>query len=251
MRRESNQEIRDLDSYKLINKYFEKHKRKVGIRPLKMYIERSEGITINLKRIARIKRKYGLITEKRKKSKISVGVYKALEHNTCENLLKQNFKVSKPDEVYSTDVTYFKNKNGIKAYLSAVKDLCTKEISGYKVSRINDIELVIGSIENSIKEADGALLHSDQGFQYTSNVYQNYLRRKGIVQSMSRRGNCLDNAPIESFFGHMKDEIDCKNWENIEELNKRIRKYIKFYNEDRPQWSLKRKTPVEYRSFLS
>ncbi|MAF89763.1 MAG: hypothetical protein CL674_05815 [Bdellovibrionaceae bacterium] len=217
-----------------------------------MHIERHEGVKINLKRIARVKRKYNLITQKRKKSKLRISAIKSTENRTCENVLQQNFKVDKPGEVYSTDVTYLINKNGTRAYLSSVKDLCTKEIVGFSVSGTNDLEFVINSVNESLEYASGNLLiHSDQGFQYTSAAYQNFLKSNGVQQSMSRKGNCLDNAPIESFFGHMKDECDVKNWKNLGELRRKIKDYIKYYNEKRPQWGLKRKTPVEYRSFVS
>ena len=123
---------------------------------------------------------------------------------------------------------------------------------GFSVSGTNDLEFVINSVNESLEYASGNLLiHSDQGFQYTSAAYQNFLKSNGVQQSMSRKGNCLDNAPIESFFGHMKDECDVKNWKNLGELRRKIKDYIKYYNEKRPQWGLKRKTPVEYRSFVS
>lgn len=249
--RDSKQEERDRKTLKLIEKYFFKHNQKIGLRPLKMYIERNENIQINLKRIQRIKKKNNLITQKRKKYKPKINWVKATEHKIAPNLLDQSFKVDLPDKVYSTDVTFLKNKNGSNAYLSSVKDLCTKEIVGYKVSKKNDIDLVIESIKKAIpKSYEGLLIHSDQGHQYTSYDYNYFLKQRGITQSMSRRGNCLDNSPIESFFGHMKDEMDYRSWKDIKDLENRVKEYIKFYNEKRPQWDLKRKTPVEYRSFL-
>jgi putative transposase len=175
-----------------------------------------------------------------------------LEHKTCPNLLKQNFKINEERKLFSTDVTYFFNKNGSKAYLSAVKDLETNEIVGFEISKTNDLDFVIRSVKKSLKGFNNKnlIIHSDQGYQYTHEAYQGFLKENNVTQSMSRRGNCLDNAPIESFFGHLKDEFDYRSCKNIEELNRRIRNYIKFYNEKRPQWGLQRKTPVEYRSFI-
>jgi len=217
-----------------------------------MHIERAEDVQISLKRIARIKKKYGLITKKRKRSNLKKGMISMKENVVCENLLNQSFNISTPDQVYSTDVTFLTNKKGKRAYLSGVKDLCTREVVGYSVSETNDLELVLKSLRQlSRRNLRGPLIHSDQGHQYTSPVYQSYLKRKGMIQSMSRKGNCYDNAPIESFFGHLKDECDYRNWETIDELERKIGKYIKYYNEKRPQWGLQRKTPVEYRSFLS
>jgi transposase InsO family protein len=217
-----------------------------------MHIERDSSEIINLKRIARIKTKFGLITKKRKKTNMKNIMLNDLEHKIVPNLLQQNFNVAEARKVFSTDVTFLINKKGQRAYLSAVKDLGTKEIVGFEVSKTNNIEFVIKSVRKSIRGIDASILtiHSDQGFQYTHESYQGYLKTRDITQSMSRRGNCLDNAPIESFFGHLKDETDYKNFKNLEDLNKMIEKYIKFYNEKRPQWGLQRRTPVEYRSSL-
>lgn len=236
----------------MIYKYAQKKKFKFGIRRLKMEIERDHSIRINLKRIARIKKIYEIPTVIRKKSKIAMGLARSQQITVKENLVEQNFKVEVPRTVYSTDVTYLTNKKGRRAYLSAVKDLCTNEIVGHSVSDINDLTFVMKSVHQSISEKKNKLIiHSDQGFQYTSPVYQSYLEINGVTQSMSRKGNCLDNAPIESFFGHLKDECEYKDWRTISELKMKIGKYIKYYNEKRPQWGLKRKTPVEYRSFIS
>jgi transposase InsO family protein len=217
-----------------------------------MQIERNENLKINLKRIARIKNKFNLTTQRRKKSKLRSGMKEMLESNVCKNHLKQIFKSNIPGKLFSTDITYLSNKRGQRAYLSGVKDLCTREIVGYSVSLSNDVELVLNSIRglSSTREKE-ILIHSDQGHQYISHIYRNYLKSKGIKQSMSRRGNCYDNAPIESFFGHLKDECEYRDWKDIKELRRKIGRYIKYYNERRPQWCLKRKTPIEYRSFLS
>ncbi len=217
-----------------------------------MYIERDCGEIFNLKRIARIKRKFSLVTKKRKKSNMKKIMLMDQEHKICPNLLNRNFNIKEERKVFSTDVTYLFNSKGSKAYLSAVKDLGTKEIVGFEISKTNDLDFVIKSVKKSLKGFDNSdlIIHSDQGYQYTHEAYQGFLKGNNVTQSMSRRGNCLDNAPIESFFGHLKDELDYKRFKDIEELNREIKKYIKFYNERRPQWNLQRKTPVEYRSFL-
>lgn len=217
-----------------------------------MYIDREGKQVINHKRISRIKSKYGLVTKRRKKTRLSAGMREMLENNVCKNLLKQSFTTQVPKSVYSTDVTYLTNRKGQRAYFSGVKDLCSKEIIGYSVSDKNDTELVLESLKSLLNlNCKGSIIHSDQGHQYLSHLYQNTLKVNGIKQSMSRRGNCYDNAPIESFFGHLKDECEYQDWKTIEDLKSRIAKYIKFYNEGRPQWGLNRKTPVEYRSSLS
>lgn len=245
-------EQNDLESLISIKFIFEKYKRKPGARQIKMYLERELQLNYNLKRINRIKKKFNLVTQKRKRNVYRDAALNMIEHRSVGNLLNQNFKIKEPRKVLSTDVTYMTNSKGGKAYLSAVKDLATKEIVSYELSKINNLNFVINSIKKSIKKSKrGVTIHSDQGFQYTHQDYQLLLKKNGARQSMSRRGNCLDNAPIESFFGHMKDEVEYKKMRNFEELKEEIDKYIKFYNEKRPQWGLKRKTPVEYRSFLS
>jgi transposase InsO family protein len=98
--------------------------------------------------------------------------------------------------------------------------------------------------------AENCFIHSDQGVHYTSPEFQNLLKSKEISQSMSRKGNCWDNAPMESFFGHMKDNIDLKNCRTLEEVKKEIKKFINYYNNHRYQWGLKKMTPVEYRNHL-
>ena len=112
--------------------------------------------------------------------------------------------------------------------------------------------LVIGTIENLKSKIylDNVLIHSDQGFHYTNAQYRKLLQDNNVIQSMSRKGNCIDNAPMESFFGHLKDELDYKECKTFEELVEKIDKYIYYYNNERYQWSRNKMTPVEYRSHL-
>ena len=93
-------------------------------------------------------------------------------------------------------------------------------------------------------------IHSDQGIHYTSRLFRNQLIKNGIGQSMSRRGKCIDNAPMESFFGHFKDEVDYKDCKTLEELSHKINDYMVYYNHQRKQWNLKKMTPVQYRHHL-
>ena len=112
------------------------------------------------------------------------------------------------------------------------------------------IDGISNLLERLSKETrEKLIVHSDQGFHYTSSPYRNLLSHYGVTQSMSRRGNCLDNAPIESFFGHMKDELELKSCETYEDLQKHIDSFIYYYNNERPQWGLKGKTPAECRGF--
>ena len=207
---------------------------------------------VNLKRIARIKKQYGLVTKIRKKNPYNIMFKKGLEHRTAPNLLKQQFSVNEPDKVYSTDISYLIYKGGKKAYLSATKDLATREIVAFNVSNNLSLQTAFSGLEETLKRKDcnNLIIHSDQGFHYTHPLYINKLKEFGITQSMSRKGNCLDNAPIESFFGHLKDDLDIKSCQTFDEVKTLIENYIYYYNNERYQWDLNKMTPAQYRCHL-
>jgi len=223
-----------------------------------MILESKYNINMNLKKIHRIKKDYELETVIRKKNKWNVIQRKGLESRVSPNILQREFKQRTPDKVYSTDISYLfygENRNK-RAYLSATKDLATKEIVAYNVNKNIGLETATDGLEELLKrlskqERKDLMIHSDQGFHYTNLMYVNKLKKYGITQSMSRKGNCLDNAPIESFFGHLKDEIDLRSCNSYEEVEKMVAKYINYYNNERYQWGLKRMTPIEYRCHLN
>jgi putative transposase len=149
-----------------------------------------------------------------------------------------------------TDITYliFNKK---KLYLSAIKDLYNNEIVAYHISARNDLKLVMDTVKKAIKKrnVNGVLLHSDQGFQYTSCQYNNLLKRYNIKASMSRKGNCLDNASMENFFSHFKAEcFNLYSFRTAEEVKNAVKKYIRFYNHQRFQEKLNNLSPYEYRT---
>lgn len=245
---------RDHDCFKVIKKYFDKSKEKDGIRQLKMVIERSEGLVLNHKKIARIKNKFGLVTKIRRQNKYRQFAKKKQEHKTFPNLLNRNFKDLMPNQVYSTDITTLKYKHK-KVYLAAVKDLGSKDIVGFNISNRIDLQLsniAIGRALDklSIKDKAHLMIHTDQGFHYTHFSFRQKLKDNGITQSMSRKGNCIDNAPIESFFGLLKDHIDLKDCKNLRDVEKEVTKKINYYNHRRPQLGLKKMPPSEYRRHL-
>lgn len=242
----------DKQSYEQIKTICQRKHNKCGIRTIKMILENQYGIVMNLKKIARIKKEYGLITKIRKKNPYNIAFKKGLEHRTAPNLLQQNFKVVKPDKVYSTDISYLIYKGGHRAYLSATKDLATREIVAFNVNRNLFLQTAFNSLEEVLKTKDceGLIVHSDQGFHYTHPIYINKLKEFGAIQSMSRKGNCLDNAPIESFFGHLKDEVDIESCKTFEEVKTLIENYIYYYNNERTQWSLNKMTPAQRRCHL-
>ena len=234
----------DYDDYLIVKKYFDKSKHKHGVRQLKMAIERGEGRVFNEKKIARIKRKYSLETKIRRKNKHKIFAKKKHEHEIFPNLLNRKFSQTEPDKVYSTDITQI-NYGGKKAYVAAVKDLCTKDVVAKSVSNRIDIKLTNSAIDKALKrltkeQKKGLMIHSDQGFHFTHISYRLKLEKNGITQSMSRRGNCIDNAPIESFFGHLKDLIEVDDCKDITDIEKEVTKQINYYNHRRPQLGIKK-----------
>ncbi|TPH16498.1 IS3 family transposase [Brevibacillus laterosporus] len=169
------------------------------------------------------------------------------------NLLNRKFKTDKPNHLYVTDITFVSFQSRFY-YLSVIQDLYNNEVVSWKVSHRNDLQLVLDTVEQLSKKRDvqEAILHSDQDFQYTSKQYNKLIKELGIKGSHSRKGNCLDNACIESFFSHLKTETlyfsECKT---EEELFQAIKKYIWFYNHERFQKKLNQCAPVEYRNTLA
>lgn len=228
--------------------------RKKGARQIKMTLEGQFNTTYNLKRIRRIMKKYAIICPIRKANPYRKLIKATMEHLTLTNLLNRNFKQNIPGKVLLTDITYLFYGSGKKAYLSTIKDGSTNEILAYNISTSLAIDLATTTVKNlmksKIKLAEGAFIHSDQGVHYTSPIYQKLVKKCGLGQSMSRRGNCWDNAPQESFFGHFKDEAYIKQCNTLQELEHEIKQYMLYYNKYRYQWNLNKMTPVEYRNHL-
>jgi transposase InsO family protein len=255
LKHRGNQSLKDKDDFELIKKIFEQKHRKAGWRTIKMILENDYGTTMNHKKIRRIKNEYGLHTKIRTANPYKAIAKKTKEHSTCANILDREFKVSAPHKVYCTDITYLFYGKGKRAYLSAVKDLATKEIVAYHLSQNIDMEIIWNTLAKAVSITpescfENLIWHSDQGFHYTHPIFREKLKELKITQSMSRKGNCIDNAPIESFFGHLKDELDYKTCATFRELELKVNEYIYYYNNNRYQWNLKKMTPVEYRDHL-
>jgi len=247
--RTTNTPDNDYEDYLLIKEIFDRKKGKYGWRTIQMRLKREKSIIMNHKKIIRIKNKYGLITRVRRKNPYKMIMKKTLEHRTCDNILNRNFKQNKPRQVGCTDITYIPFNHRF-AYLSVVKDITTKEIIAWNIQSHLQMELVLNTIDNLDDSTKDMLIHSDQGFHYTNPQYITMIQNRNMVQSMSRKGNCIDNSPIESFFGHLKDEVEYKSCKNFTEIKDVITNYMDYYNNDRPQWNLKKMTPVEYRNHL-
>jgi putative transposase len=248
-------EISDIKDRDLILKIFNRRGYKKGARSIKMALESEFNINYSLKKIGRLMRKYNIICPYRKTNPYRKIAKATKEHRTVENKLKRVFKQGIPGKVLLTDITYLPYGKSRTAYLSTIKDSSTNEILSYNISDSLEIDIVLDTIHKlnrnkRIRLHKDVYIHSDQGSHYTSPKFQNLLEHYGLGQSMSRRGNCWDNAPQESFFGHFKDEVDTRSCKSLDQLKHKVNHYITYYNNYRYQWNLKKMTPVQYRNHL-
>jgi transposase InsO family protein len=217
-----------------------------GYRRVRLWLIRNYGLVANHKAILRVMNKYNLLSEVRRHRKYQH--YSQCIHR-YENILNRDFKAEKSNQKWVTDITYVHTKQGV-LYLSAIKDLYDGFIVCYQYGSEQTNDLVSRTIRNAIKNemvANGLVLHSDQGAQYTSHEYYCLTKEYGIAPSMSRRGNCLDNACAENFFGQLKSEcINRVKLATFEEAQQLIDDYIYFYNYERIQLKTKL-TPYEKR----
>ena len=181
---------------------------------------------------------------------------KALKtNNVSPNLVNREFTKFGPRKILLTDITYIPY-NGIYCYLSTVIDAFTRQVLSYVLSSSLDVDFVLETINilvdrHGISLTTETLIHSDQGCHYTSCSFIQLLIDKKLRQSMSRRGNCWDNAPQESFFGHMKDEINLSDCKTFDDVKKIIDDWIDYYNTERYQWQLAKLSPDEYYQYFT
>jgi putative transposase len=230
-----------------IRTLFDQHKGRYGYRRITAVIRR-DGNLINHKTVRR------LMVQLQLKSCVRVKKYRAYRGqigHVAPNVLERRFEASSPNEKWVTDVTEF-NVGGQKLYLSPIMDLYNGEIVSYEMARrplFNMVSAMLGKAFNRLRSGDKPVLHSDQGWQYRMPEYRRRLEERQITQSMSRRGNCLDNAAIESFFGTLKSEFYYLNeFRDVEELRTGIDSYIRYYNHDRIKIKLQGFSPVEYQA---
>jgi len=206
-----------------------------GYRRLKKSLLINTGWIVNHKKILRIMNKYGLKVRYKDVFKINY-VKKSIEANVKPNLLNRDFNATKPNKKWSTDITYIIH-NGKRAYLSSIMDLYTRDIIAYKLSYRIDNKLVLDTLNEALskqKDVTGVILHSDQGFQYTSYEYKQVCESNGISISMSRKSTPADNAPIESFHANLKREtLYSYNITSLKEYIELVKDWILFYNTDR------------------
>ncbi|WP_283595754.1 IS3 family transposase [Paraclostridium bifermentans] len=219
-----------------------------GYRRMTMNINRSLKKIYNHKRIYRLMKSLKLKSVIRRKKKRYI---KSIPQITAENILNRSFSEATPNKKWLTDVTEFKLMNGTKAYLSAILDLGDNSIVSYVLGRSNNNQLVFDTFDLATKNNPTAkpLFHSDRGFQYTSKIFKAKLDNISATQSMSRIGRCIDNGPMEGFWGTLKSEMYyLRKFQTFDELKIAIDNYIDFYNNVRLQKKLKGLSPMEYRS---
>jgi transposase InsO family protein len=239
------------DKYKVIKKLiqsiYHQHKGRYGYRRITDELK-NKGIIINHKTVLRLMKLLGLKSIIRLKKYKS---YKGEQGKIAPNILERNFKATAPNQKWATDITEF-NVAGKKLYLSPIIDLFNQEIISYELTErpvFNQVVMMLKKAFKKIPNNTNLTLHSDQGWQYQMKQYQYLLKEKGIIQSMSRKGNCLDNAIIENFFGTLKSEMFyTQKFKSIEQLKKEIDKYIIYYNNERIKSNLNKMSPIKYRT---
>lgn len=236
----------------LINEYHSTFDGILGYRRMTMFINRLNHKSFSQGYIHRLMNVLGLTARIRRKK---VNRKKIKPEYTKENILSRDFASKLPNEKWLTDVTEFSIPGeSKKLYLSPIIDLYDNSIIEYELSFKNNNHLVFSMFEKAIKKYPDArpIFHSDRGFQYTGSIFKNKIEEANMIQSMSRVGRCIDNGPMEGFFGTLKSEMFYgKTFKTFEELKERIVKYIEFYNEKRFQKRLKCMAPIEYRNHAS
>lgn len=215
----------------LIKEIFDESKGTYGYRRIEEGLLQKWGLIMNHKKIQRIMKKYNLRPQYTKRVKHPS--YKRIEENVKPNLLNRKFNTDAPNKIWTTDITYL-ILNGKRAYLSTILDLYDRKVVAYKISTRNDLNIVIDTLNEAIKirkDVKGLILHSDQGFQYTSFQYKKVCESNGIIISMSRKGTPIDDSPMESFHGILKKET-LYNYDitSLEQYIDIVKDWLLFYN---------------------
>ena len=249
-------EEQDKADFKLIVETYSVRGYAKGARSIYMTLLHRD-IRMNLKKIRRLMNKYGLFCPIRKANPYR-RMAKALRTNkVAGNIVDRNFRGYGVRKVLLTDITYLSFRSG-RCYLSTILDAFTHEVLAYEISMSLKVEFVLDTVARLIEKHGSTLdsrtiVHSDQGFHYTSIAFIEKLRDAEFVQSMSRKGNCWDNAPQESFFGHMKDEIayEIARKDDFLQVTALVDDWMDYYNNERYQWSLEKLSPCEYYRYVT
>ena len=249
-RKESDNEQTNKELILLIKDAYQERNGILGYRQMTIKLNREHNLNVNHKRIYRLMKLLHLKSVCRRKRKNYV---QSTPEITAENILNRDFSASQSGEKWLTDVTEMKYGLDRKAYLSAILDLGDKSIVAFVLGHSNNNELVFKTFDIARKEYPDAtpLFHSDRGFQYTSRSFQKKLVDAGMTQSMSRVSRCIDNGPMEAFWGILKSEMYyLKKFNSYDELEAAVVEYIDYYNNYRYQKKLNCMTPLEYRHCL-
>ena len=246
-------EERDRRDFELILEAYRFRGRDKGARGIHMRLLHM-GILMNIKKIRRLMKKYQLVCPIRKANPYRQMMRAIQTSHRADNIVNRNFTQAGPRTILLTDITYIPDEEGY-CYLSSVKDAVTRECLAHVLSRSMEEEFVLETIEQLMSRHGFSmnaktLIHSDQGPHYTSVRFIDLLKDKKLRQSMSRRGNCWDNAPKESFFGHMKDELKIHRDMSFEEILVEVDDWMDYYNNDRYQWGLAKLSPREFYEYL-
>lgn len=242
----------DQERMEQVQEAYVKSHRTYGYRRIALWLHKQKGVRMNHKTVLRLMNKLNIRSVARKR-KVFRKMEKAEIYHYYDNLLNREFVASQPNQKWVTDVTYIATRVGW-AYLSTIQDLFDGFIISHHLARVNSLELVLDTLKRAKQKeqlSPTLLLHSDRGFQYTSHSYAALLQNYAITPSMSRPGNCWDNAPMENFFGHLKEEALRQHpIPSFEEARHIIEDYIYFYNYERIQLKTKQ-TPYETRCLSS
>ena len=253
---EAEKELRDLQDFQKILEAYQFRGYDKGVWGIHMRLLH-QGILMNHKKIRRLMHKYELRCPIRKANPYR-RMAKALRTNAvADNRVNREFKLHGPRKILLTDITYIPLKEGF-CYLSVILDAFTMQVLSYQLSDSLEVDFVLKTVEQLLENhgdtiSSDTLIHSDQGCHYTSISFRELLENASLRQSMSRRGNCWDNAPQESFFGHMKDEIKLSSQRQLtyEGAQEKIDDWIDYYNNDRYQLGLQKLSPNEFYNYIT
>lgn len=249
------QEEADKDDFDLVLEAYRFRGYAKGARSIHMRLLHT-GIRMNVKKIRRLMKKFGLVCPIRRPNPYRRMAKEMRTNHVAANIVNREFRLHGARKILLTDITYL-FYHGKKCYLSVIMDAYTKEAMAWNVSESLAVDFVLRTVEQ-LQRVHGmsldteVIVHSDQGCHYTSNAFISKLQEAEFVQSMSAKGCCWDNAPQESFFGHMKDEIktEVTKCRTFSEVREQVEDWMDYYNHDRYQWELLKLSPVEFYEYL-
>lgn len=242
---------KDLEIKLKIKDIVSKNKLRYGYRRVCNKLK-EQGLVVNHKKVLRIMKELNLLCKKFRNKSRKYSSYKGEVGKIAGNLINRNFYANKPNKIWLTDVTEFRlSGREEKLYLSPILDIFNGEIISYSISKNPTTDFTNESLDNALDKfgiLNGLVIHSDQGLHYQHKSWCKRLEKRGIKQSMSRKGNCLDNSPMENFFGLLKQEMFYgEDFESYQHLKFEIEEYIRWYNEERIKEKLNGLSPIEYR----